>query len=181
MNRTLTWLNLAGVAALAGLCALQWRANRALNLEINGLQRASLVQSGRLAEQERQLRDLASDLEGFRAQLGRAHAQLRETAEKRRTAEAEAARLTVERDGLKESLAAWTEAVRVRDERIAEANARIRETGERLRDAVEKFNELAARHRERTEQFNELAARYNALARQAEEAGGAAPAKPASS
>ena len=34
MSRFLQWFNLFGILALAALCAVQWRANRRLNLDL---------------------------------------------------------------------------------------------------------------------------------------------------
>lgn len=133
MNRSLTWINLAGVLALAVLCTFQWRANRALNLDVNALQKTGQTQTARLAEQDKTLAGLASDLDSFRGQITRAHAELRATADKLHASELAAAQLNAEREQLKESVARWTAAVKVRDERIDEANHRIREVGHRLR------------------------------------------------
>lgn len=166
MSRALTWLNLAGVAVLAVLCAFQWRANRALNLDVNALRKTGYAQTTRIAEQDKALAGLAADLEGFRGQITRAHAELRDTVEKLHASETAAARLHAERDQLRESLGRWTAAVQERDERLAEANDRIREAGARLTEAVEKFNDLAARYNERTAQLNELTTQYNAIVEQ---------------
>ncbi len=176
MSRLLTWINLAGVLALAVLCAFQWRANRALNLDVNALQQNGQAQAARLAEQDKTLAGLASDLDSFRNQITRAHAELRETAGKLQASESAVAQLSAERDQLQESVARWSAAVRARDERIDEANHRIREVGGRLQEAVEKFNDLAARYTERTQQLNELTTRYNAIVEQLNQARGAKPA-----
>ena len=173
MNRALTWINLAGVAALAVLCALQWRTNRALNLDINALQQTGQTQAARLAEQDKNLAGLASDLDSFRTQITRAHAELRETSAKLHTSETAVAQLTADRDQLQENVARWTAAVQVRDERIGEANHRLREVGGRLCEAVEKFNDLAARYNERSKQLNELTTRYNDTVEQLNQARGA--------
>lgn len=179
MNRSLTWINLAGVVALAVLCTFQWRANRALNLDVNALQKTGQAQSARLAEQDKALAGLASDLDSFRGQITRAHAELRETADKLQATESAVAQLRAERDQLQESVAHWSAAVQARDARIAEANQRIREVGGRLKEAVEKFNDLAARYNERTQQLNELTTRYNETVEQLNQARGAKPAEPA--
>lgn len=176
MSRSLTWINLAGVLALAVLCSFQWRANRALNLDVNTLQKTGQAQAARLAEQDKTLADLASDLDSFRGQITRAHAELRETAGKLHTTEAAVAQLSAERDQLQEGITRWTAAVQARDERLAEANHRIREVGGRLKEAVEKFNDLAARYNERTQQLNDLTTRYNETVEQLDQARGAKPA-----
>lgn len=175
MSRSLTWINLAGVAVLAGLCGFQWRANRALNLDVNALQKTGIAQAARIAEQDKTLAGLASDLDSFRTQLTAAHAQLRDTSEKLHTSETAVSQLTAERDQLKEAIATWTAAVQIRDERITEANDRIREVGGRLQEAVEKFNELATRYNDSVQKYNELSARYNTVVQQLNEARGVAP------
>lgn len=178
MNRTLTWLNLAGVIALTVLCGFQWRANRALNLDINALQKTGYTQAARIAEQDKTLAGLAADLEGFRKQIGRAHGEVRDLAGKLHDSENAVAQLGAERDQLKENLTRWTAAVQQRDERIAEANDRIREIGGRLKDAVDKFNDLATRYNERTKQLNDLTAQYNTVVEQLNQARAAqAPAE----
>jgi chromosome segregation ATPase len=176
MSRTLTWLNLSGVAALAILCACQWRANRTLNLDLNTLRQTGLAQAARLAEQDKTLAGLAADLDSFRHQITRAHADIRELTTKLHDTEETAGRLTAERDQLKEALARWTEAVRARDARLAEANDRLRDLGGRLKEAVEKFNDLATRYNDRTRQLNELTTRYNQLIEELNQARGTKPA-----
>lgn len=177
MNRSLTWINLAGVVALAVLCAFQWRANRALNLDVNALQKTGQTQAARISEQDKNLAGLAADLEGFRRQIARAHAELRNTAGKLHASESAVAELNAEREQLQASVTRWTEAVQVRDERIAEANDRIREVGGRLQDAVEKFNELAGRYNERMQQLNDLTTRYNEIVEQLNQARDPKPAE----
>ena len=78
MNRFLHWFNLAGVLALALLCVVQWRLNRQLNLELNAAEKARQQQAARLGEQEQRLKGGATDLDGFREQLTRATASLKE-------------------------------------------------------------------------------------------------------
>jgi chromosome segregation ATPase len=175
MSRKLTWLNLAGVVALAVLCAFQWRANRALNLDINVLQKAGLAQTVRLTEQDRTLAGLTADLENFRTQITRAHAELRATSDKLLISTQSVTLLIAERDQLKDSIASWTAAVQLRDQRLTEANDRIREVGDRLQNAVEKFNELAVRYNERAKQLNELTTQYNTVVEQLNQARGAQP------
>jgi len=175
MSRRLAALNLVGVLALAVLCVFQWRMNRTLNLDINTLEKSGQVQAARISEQEKNLQGLSADLENFRGQLTRAHAELRDTSGKLQTSEHEAAQLGVERDQLKESIVNWTAAVQVRDERIGEANDRIREIGERLEQGAGRFNALAHRYNDTVRQLDELTTKYNALITQLNEARGAEP------
>ena len=172
MSRTLTWLNLAGVAALAVLCVFQWRTNRALNLDVNALEKSGRFQAAKITEQEKNLQGLSADLENFRTQLTRANAELRDTSAKLQTSEHDSAQLTAERDQLKASLVQWTGAVHLRDRRIAEANDRIREVGARLKDGVERFNQLATRYNEIVKQMDDLTVKYNTLITRLNEAHG---------
>lgn len=183
MSRTLTWLNLAGVMALAVLCVFQWRTNRALNLDVNALEKTSQLQTAKIGEQEKNTQGLSADLENFRTQLTRAQTELRDTSAKLLAGERDNAQLTAERDQLKDNVEKWTAAVHVRDERIAEANDRIHEIGHRLKEGAEKFNQLATRYNEIVKQMDELTVKYNALVNQLDAARGNLPAgtKPKSS
>jgi chromosome segregation ATPase len=172
MNRTLTWLNLAGVGALALLCVFQWRTNRALNLDVNALEKTNQLQAVKISGQQKNIQGLSADLENFRTQLTRAQSELRDTSAKLSTCERDNAQLTTERDQLKDNIEKWTAAVHLRDQRIAEANDRIREVGHRLKEGADKFNQLATRYNEIVKQMDELTAKYNALVTQLEEARG---------
>lgn len=176
MSRTLTWLNLAGVVALALLCVFQWRTNRALNLDVNALEKTSQFQAVKIGEQEKNIQGLSADLENFRTQLTRAQAELRDTSDKLSTSERDNAQLAAERDQLKDNIEKWTAAVHLRDQRIAEANDRIHEVGHRLKEGADKFNELATRYNEIVKQMDELTVKYNALVTQLGEARGNSPA-----
>ena len=180
MSRLLTRLNLAGVAALAVLCVVQWRTNRSLNLDVNALQKSGQIQSAKITEQEKNLQGLSADLENFRGQLTRATTESRETSAKLQTCERDNAQLTSERDQLKASIANWADAVHIRDERIGEANQRLHEIGERLRDGADRFNQLAKRYNDTVKQLDELTVKYNAVVTQLNEARNpeAAAAKP---
>jgi chromosome segregation ATPase len=132
-----------------------------LNLGVNALQKSGQLQAVKITEQEKNLQGLSADLENFRGQLTRANNELRETSGKLQLSERDAAQLTSERDQLKESIAKWSTAVQLRDERIAEANDRILEIGERLKDGAEKFNRLATRYNDTVRQMDELTVKYN--------------------
>ncbi len=155
MNRTLTLLNLFGVLALTGLCILQWRTNRTLNLDVNRLEQTNLSQAARLDDQSKNLRDLTADLDHFRGQLGTTTLSQKDTEDKLRTSEHLAAQLAGERDQLKESIAQWAAAVTARDERLTEANARITDLAARLNDTVAKYNALVATHNDLVKQLND--------------------------
>lgn len=166
MNRTLSWLNFAGVAVLAALCVWQWRANRDLHLTNAALVRSQAEQAGRIDELERQRRGLTADLENFRGQLERTLAELRTSDGKLAAAEQTSAQLAVQVDQLKQSVAAWSAAVTARDERLTEANDRIRDTGARLEDSVHKYNELAQRYNGAIRDYEALGQRYQEVVAQ---------------
>ena len=160
MNRFLQWTNLAGVLVLCAVCIAQWRSSRALNLEINALEKQRIEHTGQLAEQDRTLKRQAADLEEFRDQLSRASTELQTARTRSRDLERELGHARSEAEQLKASVAEWAEAVRLRDDRIQEANARITEAADQLKDSVTKYNALAS-------DYNEVVGKYNDLIEQA--------------
>jgi chromosome segregation ATPase len=158
MNRTLQFMNLAGVLLLVVICAAQWQRDRKLNLDLIQHEKLRLAQEQKVAEQERNIRGLTADLESFKQQFTRTHAELAETRNQLQEAERLSRHVTSERDQLQSSLTNWSRAVEERDSRIKEANARIGEMGAQLNEAIQKFNQLATNH-------NDVVARYNDLAK----------------
>ena len=175
MNRALSFLNLLGVLMLAGLCILQWRANRTLNLEVNRLEQTNQTQAARLEEQARDLRGLTADLERFRGQLGATTLSQKDAEEKLRAGEHLAAQLAGEHDQLKAAVAQWTAAVAARDERLTEANTRIRDLSAQLNDTVAKYNALVATHNDLVKQVNDSRAATESAQKSAPPAAAPAP------
>jgi chromosome segregation ATPase len=188
MNRFLHWFNLAGVLALALLCVLQWRMNRQLNLDLNAAAKARQQQAARLDDQEKRLKGGASDLDGFREQLTRATASLKETELKLAALDRQVKQLTNERDQLKTSVTNWAAAVTARDTQLRQAGADLKKLADDRNAAVLKFNEVATKQNDlvkelerrtkehnavvetlnqRTREFNALVEKYNTLAKQA--------------
>jgi chromosome segregation ATPase len=188
MNRFLHWFNLAGVLALALLCVLQWRMNRQLNLDLNAAAKARQQQAARLDDQEKHLKGGASDLDGFREQLTRATASLKETELKLAALDRQVKQLTNERDQLKTSVTNWAAAVTARDTQLRQAGADLKKLADDRNAAVLKFNEVATKQNDlvkelerrtkehnavvetlnqRTREFNALVEKYNTLAKQA--------------
>lgn len=193
MNRFLHWFNLAGVLALAALCVLQWRANRQLNLDLNAAEQTRQHQALRLDEQTKRLTGGASDLDGFRAQLTRATASLKQAESKLATLEQQVKQLTNERDQLKTSVTNWAAAVAARDAQLKQAGVDLKRLADDRNATVLMFNEVATQQNslvkelerrskehtavveelnKRTREFNALGEKYNALAKPP-------PAKPA--
>jgi len=156
MNRRLQYVNLFGVLALAALCVFQWRMNRRLNLERNGLEFNCLLQEDNLEEQAKKLRGTTEDLENFREQLTRANLNLKEQTEKSAGNEAKIENLTLERDELKKNLGKWTNAVAERDARLKEGNAQIQKLANDLNASVLKYNQLATNYNAVVKELNEL-------------------------
>jgi chromosome segregation ATPase len=168
----LQYLNLFGVLILGGVCALQWRSNRELNVAANHLERLRLEQLAQLEERDRSIQGYAADLEYFREQLTRAGDRLKETEVSLAAKRKELALARHERDQLRISVTNWANAVAARDEQLEEAADQLQRLGKDRNDAVLRFNELAETHNdvvqelnERTRQFNELAERYQKLPR----------------
>ena len=146
MNRRLQSLNLCGVLVLAIVCVLQWRRDRALNLEVNRIETTRLEQQGKLAEQEKNLRGLTDDLTLYQEQLGRARVELSESQKKLQETERENQRLSSAGEQLTQSVTNWANAVTERDKRLTEANGRIRELADQLNASILKFNQLATNY-----------------------------------
>jgi chromosome segregation ATPase len=155
MSRRLQLANLAGVLALAILCVVQWKRDRALNLDVNRLEKARIENEQTIAEQQKNLKGLNSDLAMFKEQLTGARTELSEAQEKLRDVETQNSRLISERDQVRESLTNWMNAVHVRDERLKEANASIQDLADRLNAAIEKYNELATNYNSVVNDLNE--------------------------
>ncbi|MFA6543937.1 MAG: hypothetical protein WCS99_05905 [Limisphaerales bacterium] len=186
MNRFLQWFNLAGVLALAVLCALQWRVNRQLNLDLNAAEKICQQQAARLDDSEKRLKGGTSDLDGFREQLTRATTSLKETEGRLAALDRQMKQLANERDQLKTSVTGWAAAVAARDAQLKQAGADLKKIADDRNATVLKFNEVATKHADlmkeldrrtkehnavveeldrRTREFNALVEKYNSLAR----------------
>ena len=175
MNRALQYLNLLGIAALAALCVLQWRANREVNHEAARLEKTRLEHASKLAEQDKAIHGLTADLDSFREQLVRVHAQRRETEATAAANVQNVKQLTLEQAQLKTGVANWAAAVTARDEQLKRVNEQLRQFAAERNEAVVKFNELTTHHNTvvtelntRTQDFNVLVAKYNELAQRVE-------------
>ncbi len=159
MNRFLNLFNLVGVLALAGLCVLQWKTNRRLQLEANHLETLRIEQTAEMEEQVKTASAQESDLGTLRTTLERATEELRENSNRLAKIERELKQSTAECDQLKSSITNWVSAVAARDERLAQANEQIKALAKDRNETVTKFNELAKRHNDLVKNWNELQAR----------------------
>jgi chromosome segregation ATPase len=163
MNRFFSAFNFLGVALLAMLCAVQWRANRDLNYRAIDLEKTCESRATKIAEQDRALKANLEDLDDLRRRLmlsenslKKLQDQLLEVAADRDKIAVQRDRLTKERDQLKISLDQWMAAVLARDAEIKKANEQIQKLAADRNDAVAKFNELAIRYNNIVKDLNSL-------------------------
>jgi chromosome segregation ATPase len=156
-------INLIGVLVLSVLCVVQWRTNRATNLELNRTLQARLKLEEQVAEEKQKAAGANADLDEFRKHVAATEAEAKTIRDELAKLKDEVGALTVERDRLQDGIGQWKKAVAERDEHLKSlANER--------NDLATKFNELVEKHNvavkslnDRTEQFNDLAAKYNDL------------------
>ena len=140
MNRSLQFLNFAGILALTVLCCFQWRTNRQLNLRAIDLEKTRLVQSAKIVEQDKTIKGYVADLDDFRKRLELAESALKEVEDKLSV-------ITTERDQLKAALDKWIAAVAQRDEQL-------QKLATERNDAVAKFNDLANKNNAAVKELN---------------------------
>jgi DNA recombination protein RmuC len=162
MNRSLQYVNLIGVLALAILCAAQWRANRLLHLQAIELEALQQEQTKALADREAKLKGAGADLDTFRQQLARLSDAVKAADAKAAATERDVRQLTVEREQLKTSVTNWAAAVTVRDERLKEAQAQLQKLVQERNETVAKYNQLAAKFNDVVKDLNEARARLAA-------------------
>jgi chromosome segregation ATPase len=166
MKRFLPWLNFLGVLALAALCVIQWRRDRALNLEFNTLEKTRQAQEQALAEQKNTAEGLAADLAELKEQWQRHTGDSSLLRSNVIRLERENLQLTADRQELKASVTNWAAAVRERDARLAQASGQLRDLSAKLTDSVRKYNDLATNYNASVQRFNDLATNYNSVVEQ---------------
>lgn len=162
MNRGLAWLNLAGVVALAILCVVQWRENRALHLEAIRTGQRQLEQAAAWEEQARVAAGQSNDLAGLRAHLGRLTGEMQVSGEKLARGERAQRQAEAELEQLRAAVTNWAAAVAVRDDRLKEATSQWRRAIEERNHTVNEFNALAGRYNQLVQDFEELQRRLAA-------------------
>lgn len=168
MNSFLQYFNLAGVLAMAALCALQWRVNREANLETIKLERTRQEQAARIQETDQQVKGYQADLEGFRKHITSASLGANEARSNLTRLQLTSRQLETERDQLKRSVTNWANAVAARDARLKDVGEQLKSLAANRNDAVVRYNELAEKFNgvvrdlnERTRQYQELVQRLN--------------------
>jgi septal ring factor EnvC (AmiA/AmiB activator) len=139
MNRLFSLFNFVGVAALCVLCCVQWQANSRLEANVEQLDQTRIEQSGKIAEQDRTLKNDAADLEDLRQRLSMSESALKTTI-------ADRDRFGAENKQLKAALDKWIAAVKERDAAIKQAGDVIQKLAAERNDAIAKFNELADKY-----------------------------------
>ena len=174
MNRSLQVANLVGIVVLAAVCVFQWSINRSVNLEANRLEKVRIEQQQRIEEQDKSIKDCTADLDAFREQIQSLSRSFKESETKSTQYESKLTQAESDREQLKENVAKWTEAVRLRDEELKKARDQIQILANDRNGAVERFNELAEKYNaavrdlnKRSEDFNALVEKYNKLAQNA--------------
>ena len=142
MSRFLQILNLLGILALALLCSAQWRANRALNLDIIDREKQRLQRVAQIDEQAKSIKGYTADLDDFRQRITLSEAALKESEQKYHDLAGQRDELAVERDQLKSSLDKFTAAVAERDAALKKAGEQIVSLSADRNDAIDKFNDL---------------------------------------
>lgn len=167
MNRFIPYLNFIGVLVLAGICVTQWRQNRTLNLEVNQMQRTHQQETQKIAEQEKSIRGLTTDLTVLKEQFGQSHSNLTATRASLHKLEGASRQSALERDQLKESVTNWAAAVTARDERIQTANQEILSLSGQLNASIRKYNTLASNYNSTVKQLDEVRQRLQSIPRPA--------------
>lgn len=163
MNRTLQWINLGGVLALAVLSGWQWQTNRQLNHEVQRIEGMRLKQIEELEQKEQALAGYRADLEVFRKSItdsGESLTSARDQAAKVGRELAQAAR---DREELKAAVAKWSEAVQLRDEQIKKGNQDLESLVKQRNDAVDQLNALVKKYDQLVLELNARTEKYNAL------------------
>ena len=146
-TRTLTRINLAGIALLTLLNALQWWTAHCLNQQINTLQQTRAANEKQIERQEKTIAGLNDDLERHRSHLATLRAALQ-------NAEHENKALAADNAQLRANNEIWKQAVQERDEQLQQAAAHIKALNETLAERVRQYNELARTYNERVADLN---------------------------
>jgi chromosome segregation ATPase len=161
MNRFLQWFNLFGVVCLMALSAMQWNLNRLANVKAAHLETIRLQQVQDLADRDKTIQGLTSDLDDFRSRLTLAESQLKELEDKlykmtqaRDQLIKQRDQLTAERDTLKKTLDEWVAAVTIRDQALRKAGDDMKKLAEQRNDVINQFNALAVRYNKVVESIN---------------------------
>jgi len=165
MNRFLQYFNLVGVCVLVGLCVVQWRENRRLNLQNRSVELARLDVQGRLAALENNLKRQQEDLNSYTARYTQSAAQLADRSKEAVELRVQVKALEQQRELLQTAVSEWSQAVSTRDERLKEVQSNVTELmseraewAKRWNAQVEKYNELVRTLDDVTRRHNELVA-----------------------
>jgi chromosome segregation ATPase len=147
--KSLVYINLLGVLALATLCGFQWEANRQANLRAESLDKTRQEQNNQIARQQHEIAGYTEDLHTAQAQITTLRDERDKVTTERDKAAAARDKAITERDQLKAKvedsdaiLAKWKAAVTQRDEAIKKAVAQIEGLAKERDDVIGKYNAL---------------------------------------
>jgi predicted nucleic acid-binding Zn-ribbon protein len=115
MNRTLAYLNLAGVLLLGALCLSQWQASRRHTSEERHFRVRLDAKTATLRDCEQQAARQAEDLEALRQHVSRLGRELQEVETRLKESSRAAADAGAERDQWRAAADQWAAAVTARD------------------------------------------------------------------
>jgi chromosome segregation ATPase len=153
MNRTLSFVNLAGVLVLALLCALQWQANRRLQHLAIELKNETAERARELNLKDQAVQAAKMDLDQFRQQLADTSTRLNDALTRAEASERELAELREQLEQHRITLTNWADAVQQRDQRLVELREQLQQIVTQRDDAIARFNDLAVKHNALVEQL----------------------------
>jgi chromosome segregation ATPase len=140
---------------------MQWNLNRLANEKASHLEIIRRQQVRDIADRDKTIQGLKSDLDDFRSRLTLAEAQLKDLDDKlynmtqaRDVAIKQRDQLKAERDVLKKTLDEWVAAVTVRDEALKKAGDDMKKLAEQRNQVINQFNTLAMRYNKVVENIN---------------------------
>jgi chromosome segregation ATPase len=161
--RILSFVNLAGVLALAVLCVSQWQNGRRQDAEIDRLDTARIDQAAVVKERDSRIVGQVDDLKSNSEHIAALTGELKSVEGDLRVERTRNVHIEAERDQLEQSMKSWSEAVDIRDERIRENQEQLRELAANLNVTVLQYNELATNYNESVNLLNDRTAAYNDL------------------
>ncbi len=171
MTKHLNLLNFALLLLVGGLCVFQWSRERDYGRRLTDLQRTSISQQDKLAEQADAIQRANEDINGFRQQVTELKGQTDEEAVQIRGQKAQIFTLQGEKDKLGRELASWQQALDGYKKAVAARDENIRtllDQREKLvaanKDAAGKANQAVVAYNDLATKYGDLVGRYNTLA-----------------
>ena len=145
MKRLITWLNFAGVLAVAALCVWQWGQGHGLSEQLSKSEQTRSSQAATLDEASSTIATQQHDLDGVRQQLTASDAEATATRQKLVAATQETEKLKDQTAKIDADLKRWQDAVADRDKALKAAAADVQSLAAARDDAIKRYNELVSR------------------------------------